>query len=65
MAKPIEIQLSYKKVIGFTQQQKKAFETLEKYGINVNQFIRSAVKEKLQREWKSIKEEKERFKYPF
>lgn len=65
MAKPIEIQLSYKKVIGFTNQQKKAFETLESYGVNVNQFIRAAVKEKLQREWKSIKEEKQRIKYPF
>ena len=65
MPKPIDLQYSYKKVIGFTNQQKKAFETLEKYGVNVNQFIRSAIKEKLEREWNSIKEKKERVKYPF
>lgn len=63
--KPIDLQYSYKKVIGFTNQQKKAFETLESYGINVNQFIRSAVKEKLQSEWKSIKETKTKGKCPF
>ena len=50
--------LKYKKVIGFTDNQKKSFETLESYGVNVNQFIRLAVKEKLQRDWKSIKEKK-------
>jgi hypothetical protein len=57
--------LNYKKVIGFTESQKKAFDTLEEYGINVNQFIRSATKEKLQREWKFIKEKKEKIKLPF
>jgi len=57
--------LVYKKVIGFTKQQKEAFETLEKYDVNVNQFIRQAIKEKLQKEWKQIKEEKERIKLPF
>ena len=57
--------LVYKKVIGFTKQQKEAFETLEKYNVNVNQFIRQAIKEKLQKEWKQIKEEKERIKLPF
>lgn len=45
--KPKELQYSYKKVLGFTNQQKKAFETLESYGINVNQFIRASIKEKL------------------
>ena len=57
--------LKYKKVIGFTETQKKAFETLEQYGVNVNQFIRQSVKEKLQRDWKSIKESKEKIKCPF
>lgn len=58
--KPIETQYSYKKQIGFTQQQKEALKTLEKYDVNVNQFIRQAVKEKLQRDWKGIKERKQR-----
>jgi len=57
--------LKYKKVIGFTETQKKAFETLEDYGINVNHFIRLAVKEKLQKDWKTIKENKLKTKCPF
>jgi len=63
--KPIDIQFVYKKQVGFTLQQKKAFETLEAYNVNVNDFIRSAIKEKLQRDWKGIKKEKERIKLPF
>lgn len=55
----------YKKQIGFTLQQKKAFETLEKYDVNINQFIRQAVKEKLSKDWKGIKEKKERVILPF
>jgi len=40
-------------------------ETLESYDVNVNMFIRSAVSEKIKREWSSIKKEKQRIKYPF
>jgi len=58
-------QLVYKKLIGFTETQRQAFETLEKYDVNVNRFIRDAVKEKIRRDWKSIKEKKERIKLPF
>lgn len=57
--------LEYKKLIGFTRQQQAAFETLENYGVNVNKFIRSAISEKLKRDWKSIKENKEKVKLPF
>jgi hypothetical protein len=57
--------LEYKKVIGFTKVQQNAFKTLENYGVNVNQFIRLAVKEKLQKDWKTIKEKKEKINYPF
>jgi hypothetical protein len=57
--------LVYKKLIGFTETQQKAFETLEDYGVNVNQFIRQATKEKLQRDWKQIKESKNKSKCPF
>ena len=65
MSKPIELQYTYKKLLSFTSQQKQAFETLEKYDVNVNNFIRIAVREKLQREWKVIKEKHERVKMPF
>lgn len=57
--------LEYKKVIGFTKVQQQAFKTLEDYGVNVNHFIRIAIKEKLQREWKSIKEKKLKNICPF
>ena len=50
----------YKKVIGFTLQQKRAFEVLEKNGVNVAKFIRSAIQEKIERDWKQIKEQKEK-----
>ena len=63
--KPKELQYSYKKVLGFTNQQKKAFETLESYGINVNNFIRIAVAEKIKADWKSIKETKTKGYCPF
>lgn len=57
--------LEYKKVIGFTKVQQEAFKTLESYGINVSQFIRASIKEKLQKDWKQIKESKEKIKMPF
>jgi hypothetical protein len=65
MLKPIHSRYIYKKQIGFTLQQKRAFKTLEEYGVNVNDFIRIAVKEKIKKDWKSIKEEKEIGKVPF
>ena len=63
--KPTDIQLSYKKVICFTQQQKKALKTLENYEVNVNRFIRDAIAEKLKRDWKMIKEKRNREYCPF
>ena len=56
--------LKYKKVIGFTETQKKAFEILEQYGVNVNQFIRLAVAEKIKRDWKQIKEQNKKSDCP-
>ena len=63
--KPLENQYTYKKQIGFTEMQRKSLEKLEGYGVNVSQFIRQAVKEKIKRDWKQIKEEKERIRLPF
>jgi len=62
--KPIDLQLSYKKVLSFTNQQKKSLKKLEEYNVNVNEFIRIAVREKIQREWKEIKERNDN-KCPF
>ena len=63
--KPIDLQYTYKKQIGFTEQQRKAFKKLESYGVNVNQFIRQATKEKIKRDWKEIKESKHKINFPF
>jgi len=56
---------TYKKILSFTEQQKNAFEVLENHNVNVNQFIRVAIKEKIQRDWKSIKEKKNKEYCPF
>lgn len=63
--KPIELQYTYKKLIGFTNTQKLAFKKLEQYDVNVANFIRIAVKEKIAKDWKTIKEKKERINCPF
>lgn len=55
----------YPKTFKFSKQQIEAFETLDKYGINVSKFTRLAISEKIKRDWKSIKESKERVKLPF
>lgn len=62
---PKSVQFTYKKQIGFTEEQHKSLLILESYNVNVNKFIRSAVKEKLSRDWKSIKEKHEKVKLPF
>jgi hypothetical protein len=59
--KPTELQLTYKKVISFTEQQKKSLKKLEEYDVNVNEFIRIAVREKIQKDWKGIKESKDNY----
>lgn len=55
----------YKKVINFTKTQQQSLETLKKYDVNVNEFIRTAIREKIQRDWKNIKEKKEKIFCPF
>ena len=55
----------YKKVIGFTKQQKKAFETLEKHVVNENKFIRQAISEKIKSDWRKIKEQSNKQYCPF
>lgn len=58
-------QLTKSKSIKFSETQFNSLEILESYGVNVSQFIRIAISEKLKRDWKSIKEKKERVKLPF
>lgn len=58
-------QYHYKKVIGFTEQQRQAFVILEDHGVNSNKFIRQAIAEKIKKDWKEIKAEKTTFHCPF
>jgi hypothetical protein len=58
-------QLTKAKSIRFTESQMNSLAILESYGVNVNHFIRIAIKEKLAKDWKSIKEKKERIYCPF
>ncbi len=48
-----------------SKKQAESLAILKSYDVNVSQFIRAAIKEKLQRDWKSIKEKKEKIKMPF
>ena len=58
-------QLTKSKTIRFSETQMNSLSKLESYGVNVNHFIRLAVKEKLQKDWKIIKEKKEWIYCPF
>lgn len=59
----------YKKVnritIGFNKTQFNSLKKLKEYDVNISQFIRIAIKEKIKRDWKIIKEEKEKKNYHF
>ena len=54
-------QLTKSKTIRFTEPQINSLNILQNYGVNVNHFIRLDIKEKLQKDWKSIKEKKDNF----
>lgn len=51
--------------IGFNKTQFESLQKLKEYDINLSQFIRLAVKEKIKKDWKKIKEKKERVVMPF
>lgn len=51
--------------IRFSKQQAESLQKLKDYDVNVSKFIRLAIAEKIKRDWKQIKEEKQRVKLPF
>ena len=51
--------------VRLTETQRNSLVILKSYNVNISQFIRSAIKEKLDKDWKQIKEKKDNFKYPF
>ena len=51
--------------IRFSKQQSESLRKLKDYDVNVSQFIRIAISEKIKLDWQQIKEKKERVKLPF
>ena len=51
--------------IRFSDEQINSLNKLKNYDVNISQFIRIAISEKIKRDWKQIKEKKERVKLPF
>jgi len=51
--------------IGFNKVQFNSLQKLKQYDVNISQFIRIAIKEKIKRDWKIIKEEKNKEKLQF
>lgn len=51
--------------IGFNKTQFESLQKLKDYDVNLSQFIRLAIKEKIKKDWKGIKEKKEKVYLPF
>lgn len=58
-------ELTKRQVIMITETQANSLRVLKSYNVNVSQFIRQAIKEKIKRDWKAIKEEKDKDYCPF
>lgn len=54
-----------RQTIMITHKQKESLQILKSFDVNISQFIRTAIAEKIKKDWKSIKEKKERIKLPF
>jgi hypothetical protein len=57
--------LIYKKSFCFSETQINTLNILEKHGVNISNFVRMAIKEKISRDWKMIKEKQDKSKCPF
>ena len=51
--------------IAFNKIQMQSLKKLESYNVNLSQFIRLAIAEKLKKDWPKIKEQHEKIKLPF
>jgi hypothetical protein len=63
--KAIEEQYIVKRKIGFTKRQDESLRKLADYGVNINNFVRIAVREKIKRDCPKIKENHEKDYCPF
>jgi len=48
-------QLTVRQVVMISEKQSKSLAILKSYDVNISKFIRIAIKEKIQRDWKIIK----------
>lgn len=51
--------------VRLTEMQYNSLQVLKQYNVNISQFIRTAIKEKLAKDWKNIKEKKQKNTCPF
>lgn len=51
-----------RQAIMISKKQAKTLAVLREYNVNISQFIRQAIKEKIKREWSHIKIKEERIK---
>lgn len=51
--------------IRFSETQQRTLNKLSQYGVNIPMFVRSAIKEKIQRDWPKIKDDYSKIKLPF
>jgi hypothetical protein len=58
-------QYSERHVVMITTKQADSLKILKSYDVNIGNFVRQAIKEKLHRDWPMIKEKKSRIKCPF
>lgn len=58
-------QYTIRQTIMISEKQAESLHILKQYDINVSHFIRQAIKEKLSKDWKQIKEKKEKIICPF
>ena len=58
-------QLTEIHTIRFSKKQAESLKKLKEYNVDISCFIRIAIREKIKRDWKIIKEEKEKIKIPF
>jgi len=58
-------QYTERQTIMISKTQSNSLKILKSYNVNTSQFIRQAIKEKLKRDWKGIKEQKNKDYCPF
>lgn len=58
-------QYTESKTIKLTKQQTNSLNVLKSYNVDISRFIRDAIAEKINRDWKIIKENSDNSKVPF